>query len=270
MNLKLKNIFIGFTLCLLAACEVISEGDRLIPVDIDNSNRTTLLVEFSGLKCNNCPKAAEEAHNLLSLYGDKLVVVEMHPKSNTLTEAKPEWDYTCPEADEYYTFFGGTNTTPLPIGVMNMTKTNDDYFVKYQLWGATYTTYAKIMSPIALSHTIEKNANEIHLEATISNLSAEPMDIQYIAWLTEDAIIGPQMMPDGVINMEYAHNHMLRASITDTWGTALQLGAEEVKTLPISYTLPSHVNPDNCNIVGIVMKDNVAIQVHEYKLSKLQ
>ena len=255
---------------LLTTCEVIPENERLIPIETESSNRTTLIVEFSGLKCNNCPLAAEEAHNLLSLYGNKLVVVEMHPASNKLTEAKPEYDYTCAASDLYYQHFGGDNTTPLPIGVVNMTKTDGDYFVKYQLWGSACIASSKITSPVTIAQAVDVSSNELHINATISNISTDMIDVQYIAWLTEDKIIGPQMMPEGTANPTYEHNHVLRDAITDEWGTALQINGKETETLSMTYTLPTHVNIENCNVVGIVMKDNVAIQVNEYKLKNIK
>ena len=269
-NFKLRHILIGLSSLALVSCNVIPENERLIPVDTESSNRTTLIVEFSGLKCNNCPLAAEEAHHLLSLYGNKLVVVEMHPKSNTLTEAKPEYDYTCAASDVYYKHFGGDNTTPLPIGVVNMTQTNDSYFVKYQQWGSACMTSSRVMSPVTITHTVDVVSNELHINATISNITTDMLDVQYIAWLTEDSIIGPQMMPEGTPNPTYEHNHVLRGAITDEWGTALQINGKETETLSMTYTLPTHVIIENCNVVGIVMKDNVAIQVNEYKLKNIK
>ena len=72
------NSNIQITLCslllvlgsLLTACEVIPKEDRLIPVEMEETNRTTLIVEFSGLQCNNCPNAATMAHDLQEYYGD--------------------------------------------------------------------------------------------------------------------------------------------------------------------------------------------------------
>lgn len=268
MNFTLKNIAIGFVSILLVACEIIPEGERLLPIELEKSNRTTLLVEFSGLKCNNCPLAAEEAHNLLSLYGDKLVVVEMHPASNPLTAAKAEYDYTCAASDFYYNYFGGNNTTPLPVGVVNMSKTNDVFFVKYQEWGAAYSIAAKMASPVAITPKINTKENQLHIEATIDNLSANALDIQYIAWLTEDNIVGLQMMPDGKPVSDYVHNHILRGAITEEWGTAVQIDGNASTTLTLTYTIPENVKTENCNVVSIIMKDNMAIQANEYKLKK--
>ena len=247
---------------LLTACEVIPENDRLIPIEMEESNRTTLIVEFSGLQCNNCPNAATTAHDLLEYYGDKLVVVEMHPASNSLTQAaRPEWDYTCPESDEYYKHW---QIPYLPFGIINMSQPEE-----YQTWGTACQQSAMMISPVTLTQAAQVDSTTLQIEATIGNLSYDALSLEYIAWLTEDSIIGPQVMPNRKTNKEYAHNHILRDAITSTWGTPVTVESGESSSISITYTLPQNVVANNCNIVGIVMKDDTAIQVNEYKLKNI-
>lgn len=261
-------IYIIGTILLATSCQVIPEDERLLPIDLEQSNRTTLLVEFSALQCVNCPLAAEEAHNMITLHQDRLVVVEMHPASNKLTAAKPEWDYTCEEADIYYTHFGGTNSTPFPTGVINFAKVKDEYFLSHSLWEAAYTAAAAIPSyvDITLDVTTDDGAHSIEIESTITNLATIDVEVQYILWLTEDSIVGPQLMPDGALNQNYSHNHMLRDAITDVWGTPLHLAANQSNSQIDTYIMPEKVNPINCNVVAIVLKNNEVIQAKEYKL----
>lgn len=244
---------------LVVACEVIPENDRLIPIEMEEADRTTLIVEFSGLQCNNCPNAATMAHELQEYYGEKLVVVEMHPASNSLTQAgRPEWDYTCPESDEYYKHW---QVPFLPYGVINMSQS-----AEYQTWGTACQHSAKMIAPVNLTHAVHADASTLQIEATIENLSYDIMSLEYIAWLTEDSIVGPQVMPNKKTNKEYVHNHILRDAITDVWGQSVQVAVGSSTTISLRYTLPEHVVAKNCNIVGVVMKDGTAIQVDEYKL----
>ena len=269
MNFELRNIFLGLSVMVLTACEVIPENQQWIPVGMTSSDRTTLIVEFSGLACNNCPKAAETAHDLLEYYGEQLVVVEMHPASNSLTQAaKPEWDYTCPEADEYYTAW---NIPSLPGGVINMAPINNAYNIAHEEWGTACMNASTISSPVTITQHVEKNTtNKLQLETTIKNLSNELQDLKYIAWVTEDSIVGPQVMPNRTTNKNYVHNHILRGAITPIWGQALQVQPADSATISLTYTLPEKVVPHNCNIVGIITKNGEAIQVNEYKLKNIK
>lgn len=247
---------------LVVACEVIPENDRLIPIEMEEADRTTLIVEFSGLQCNNCPNAASVAHDLQEYYGEKLVVVEMHPASNSLTQAgRPEWDYTCPESDEYYKHW---QVPFLPYGVINMSQS-----AEYQTWGTACQQSAKMIAPVNLTHVVHADASTLQIEATIENLSYDIMSLEYIAWLTEDSIVGPQVMPNKKTNKEYVHNHILRDAITDIWGQLVQVAVGSSTTISLRYTLPENVVAKNCNIVGVVMKDGTAIQVDEYKLKNI-
>ena len=142
---------------LLAACEVIPGGQReeviFTPADPSAVKRTSLLIEYSGWQCVNCPTAAEEAHYLKEQYGENLVVVVMHPESNPNTRHnnKPALNYTCPEADSIYIMMGGTNTTPFPTGNVNMVKNaTKGYFNDYDNWATLISQAYAAPKPVLL------------------------------------------------------------------------------------------------------------------------
>ena len=47
------------------ACDVVPEDDRLIDMPLNPSDRTVLLIEFTGCRCVNCPGAAMVANEML-------------------------------------------------------------------------------------------------------------------------------------------------------------------------------------------------------------
>ena len=103
--------FLAFAVGLLA-CDIIPENDRIKPFEPVETQQRVLLTEFTGMKCVNCPRAAELAHSLLETYPDNFVVVAMHPASNHFTTPEdPLYDLRCEEADEYYKYFGGAPST---------------------------------------------------------------------------------------------------------------------------------------------------------------
>ena len=179
-----KYLYILIVL-VLASCEVIPESEQLIPVQIpDTSAHRHVLLEFTGFRCVNCPAAAETAANLQRLYGDKLIVIALHPASNPFTQGL--YDYTCPEADSIYQFLGGTSTTSFPTGSIDMRRFDDSYFISPADWATKLTTITNNQSPITFT-----------------------TDTSY--WLVEDSICGPQAMSDGTVNTAYYHRHVLRA-----------------------------------------------------------
>jgi hypothetical protein len=259
---------------LLTACEVIPAGEReeiiFTPTDPSSVKRTSLLIEYSGWQCVNCPTAAEEAHHLKEQYDENLVVVVMHPESNPNTRHnnKPALDYTCPEADSIYTMMGGTNTTPFPTGSVNMLKNDTKgYFSDYDNWGTLISQAYAAPKPMILSHDAYgyTDSRYIWMAVDITNLDSLPIDATLQVWLTEDSVVGSQKKPSGT-DKNYVHNHLMRASITPIWGEALPIDAHMKQQVVYEYTLPDKVVKENCNIVSIVSVNGEVIQAHETKI----
>ena len=258
---------------LLTACEVIPSGEReeviFTPTDPSTLKRTSLLIEYSGWQCVNCPTAAEEAHRLKELYGENLVVVVMHPESNPNTRHnnKPALNYTCPEADSIYQMMGGTNTTPFPTGNVNIVKdATKGYFCDYDQW-ATLTSQAYANpKPVQLKTEVSPtDTNVIVLAVDITNLDAKAIEATLQVWLTEDSVIGSQKKPEGT-DKNYAHNHLMRASISPLWGDIVPIDAQMTQQVVYEYTLPEKVVKENCNIVSLVSVNGEVVQAKETRI----
>ena len=165
-------------------CEVIKEEDRYLPMPVPSSDRTHVLVEFTGFRCVNCPKASETAQDLKNVYDEQLVVVAMHPASNPFTQGL--YDYTCPAADSIYQWMGGDASTPFPAGNIDMKPYNGERFANTNQW------------PTMVYEAMQ--------ETEIPN----PDQLKTSYWLVEDSVLGVQAMPDGSVNDHYYHRHVLR------------------------------------------------------------
>ena len=275
MKIDWKHIYIVLAAVLLAACEVIPEGEReeviFTPTDPSAVVRSSLLIEYSGWQCVNCPTAAEEAHRLQELYGENLVVVVMHPESNPNTRHnnKPALNYTCPEADSIYIMMGGTNTTPFPTGNVNMVKEpTKGYFNDYDQWATLVSQAYAAPKPMLLALEANGNADshDVWMAVDMTNLDSKAVEATLQVWLTEDSVIGSQKKPEGT-DKEYAHNHLLRASITPVWGESIQLDAHMTQQVVYEYTLPDKVVKENYNIVAIVSVNGEVVQAKETRIT---
>jgi hypothetical protein len=273
MKINWKYMTMVLAVGMLAACEVIGPEDRdkviFTPTDPSAVKRTSLLIEYSGWQCVNCPTAAEEAHRLKELYGEELVVVVMHPESNPNTRHnnKPALNYTCPEADSLYIMMGGTNTTPFPTGNVNMVEDETKgYFNDYDKWATLVSQAYANPKPVLLSQeSYEIDTNVVFIAVDITNLDSVAIDATLQVWLTEDGVIGSQKKPEGT-DKEYAHNHMMRASISPIWGEKLPIDAHMTQQVVYEYTLPENVKKENCNIVSVVSVNGEVVQAKETKV----
>ena len=258
---------------LLTACEVIPSGEReeviFTPTDPSTLKRTSLLIEYSGWQCVNCPTAAEVAHQLKDLYGENLVVVVMHPESNPNTRHnnKPALNYTCPEADSIYQMMGGTNTTPFPTGNVNIVKdATKGYFCDYDQWGTLVSQAYANPKPVQLKAEASPiDTNVIVVTVDITNFDTQAIEATLQVWLTEDSVIGNQKKPEGT-DKNYAHNHLMRASISPLWGDIVPIDAQMTQQVVYEYTLPEKVVKENCNIVSLVSVNGEVVQAKETRI----
>ena len=272
--MKWKYIIMVLATGMLAACEVIGPDERnniiFTPTDPSALKRTSLLVEYSGWQCVNCPTAAEEAHRLKEQYGENLVIVVMHPESNPNTRHnnKPALDYTCPEADSIYLMMGGTNTTPFPTGNVNMvTDKTKGYFNDYDKWGTLISQAYVSPKPVLLTAEASMiDTNVIFVAADITNLDTQAIETTLQVWLTEDSVMGSQKKPEGT-DKNYAHNHLMRASITPIWGEILPIDTYMTQQVTYEYTLPEKVKKENCNIVALVSINGEVVQATETRIT---
>lgn len=259
---------------LLTACEVIPAGEReeviFTPTDPSAVKRTSLLIEYSGWQCVNCPTAAEEAHHLKEQYGENLVVVVMHPESNPNTRHnnKPALNYTCPEADSIYMMMGGTNTTPFPTGNVNLVKDmTKGYFNDFDKWATNISQAYSTPKPVLIGQEVKGTADskDIWIAVDITNLDTKAIEATLQVWLTEDSVIGSQKKPSGT-DKNYAHNHLMRASITPIWGDVVPVEAHMTQQVVYEYTLPEKVVKENCNIVSLVTINGEVVQAKETRI----
>ena len=141
------------------------------------------------------------------------------------------------------------------------------YFTDYQKWGTYVSQAYSTPKPVLLSqeaYLIDENL--IFLAADITNLDDQAIDATLQIWLTENSVIGSQKFPTGT-DKNYAHNHLLRASITPVWGEMLNIDAHMTQQMVYEYTLPDNVVKENCNIVAIVSINGEVVQARECKIT---
>lgn len=270
-----KIVLIICAVLALSACELIPDNEQIIevftPADTSQIKRASLLIEYSGWMCVNCPTAAEVAHQLKEQYGEQLIVVVMHPESNPNTRHnnKPALNYTCPEADSIYIMMGGTSTTAFPTGNINMLKNDTkSYFTDFSIWEKFISQAYSTPKPLLIGQDVKGTADSKEIDITIdlTNAGSELLEATLQVWLTEDSVMGSQKKFEGT-DKNYAHNHLMRASISPLWGDIMPLESHMTKQVKYEYSLPDKVVKENCNIVALVSVNGEVVQAAETKIT---
>jgi hypothetical protein len=269
--MKIKSLIFSFfaAMLLFVACDVISEDDRLIELSRPLTDRTALLIEFTGNKCPNCPGAAMIADELLDTIPNNVVVVAMHPAGLSFTEPfSPKVILQSKEAYDYLGAYGGDVGTALPVGVVNNHKFDKDgYLLGSSTWTAKVFEQCYIESEclIELQHSLDGDNHTV--TATLSPKgSLAPVSLMF--WLVESNIVGPQNMshalledyeakhPDAEVRsgavMNYVHNHVFRSTLNGLWGE--ELGAISAETKKgCTFAVDAKYVADNCSVVAVLI-----------------
>ena len=141
------------------------------------------------------------------------------------------------------------------------------YFNDYDKWGTLISQAYVSPKPVLLTAEASMiDTNVIFVAADITNLDTQAIETTLQVWLTEDSVMGSQKKPEGT-DKNYAHNHLMRASITPIWGEILPIDANMTQQVTYEYTLPEKVKKENCNIVALVSINGEVVQATETRIT---
>ena len=269
--MKIKSLIFTIFAAMISfvACDVVPEDDRLIDMPLNQSDRTVLLIEFTGNRFVNCPGAAMVANEMMDIAPENIVVVGMHPEGIAYTDPMiAEVDLRSKEAMEYLSYYGGSVSTGLPVGVINGRKFNNTYLLGSTTWTANVFAQREIAPDclVKLNHSVENGNHTVVAQLEPQATMDYEVSLQY--WLVESGIVGPQSIaenlkasykakhPDAQMGHSsvnnYVHNHVFRGALNGLWGTELGKVAE-VTTNSCTFSIDEKYVADNCSVVAVLI-----------------
>ena len=263
--MKLKNIFalVAFAAGIVG-CDDIKENERFIAVETPETPegpsvqqpKNVLVEDFTGMYCKNCPEAAAAVHEIQNHYGaDRVISVAIHgdipvlagPLKNDL-------------GTEYYNHWG---VESLPTGMVD----RNGGLQNYDKWLAAVTNRMNLKAPVSLTFkNTTYNADSRTLNLQIEALTDATFDAKLQVWITESNIKLPQSMPDGSLNPNYIHNHVLRDAVNGAWGEAVGFEAGVAQELTYEYAVSDKWVAENLAVVAFVYDASGVMQVIETPL----
>lgn len=241
--------------------------------------KKTLLEDYTGHKCGNCPAAAVLASSLHDRYKDTLVVIAIHAgffaKTNTefpvsyTTTVGNDWDGT-----------GGFNISAQgnPNGMVNRKVYPGFTLVHKDTWATTVglSRNDPFIVKVDLKSMYDKQARALNVETKLTFLQSYSKNVKLNLVLAEDSIIGAQLdyskNPDHIEDYEF--EHMLRGAINGSWG-------EVAKTAPITagatatiltnnFSVDPKFNDRQLSLIAIVYDETTkeVLQVEKVKIRK--
>lgn len=224
-------------------------------------DRKMLVLDMTGVRCVNCPKAADEIENLKAIYGDdNIVAVGVHGDDFFGPKYKEsKYDFRTDQARVFYHSLG--TALGLPTGTVNYRYNSPEknFFYDFPQWASLLaqdvTTPAQVK--IDVENHFDNVSRKLTSKVTVTATTDIVRPLRITVMLTEDHIMDLQLTPGLHDPIMYDHKHVLREILTSETGDALTGSMKQGEAVVRTYdfTLPAEDgwwNADNCHIVAFV------------------
>ncbi len=279
-NLKYLFAVIGAFSMTLTSCDVI-EGpftEDIVVGECLGKCKKILLEDYTGHMCGNCPKAAEKAAELKRIYGDQLVPIAVHagffaePSGSYFTS-----DFRTIAGEEWDSHFG-ISTAGNPNGMVSRVGyPESNHILQYSQWAQKIEerlqTKPEAYIELDVNYNTTTRSLQISSKTEILQSISAPLSLNIV--LTESGIIAYQKdyEADPEKISDYKHNHMVRKSLTGTWGTDLgqtnYTSGDLIKNT-FRVNLEEEWNTKNMSVVAFLSNTNTyeVIQAEEIHITE--
>lgn len=231
-------------------------------------NRNLLVEAFTTMSCANCPEAHERQKEAFDSLAD-VVRVDHHSGFGT--------DILTTRTDEDLLWFYNNNGTIYAPGVMLDRAMIDDVIDPQRGTGEEHTpVYGGSFEVVDFRYIHDKltgrpayvDVNIVSdydpasrkLSITVSGEAIAKLkgdNPTLNVWLTESGLSAAdnprygQMTSSGKLDMSFVHNHVMRATLTGSWGQTMNLGIEPYSKT-FTTTLDAAWKPENMEIVAFI------------------
>lgn len=265
----MKDIFSKLALgavALLAfgatGCDNIDENDRLKPYERPESTKMVVLWKFTGQRCIYCPGGDEVINQIHSANPNNFIAVGLHPENDNFTRPLRGLDLTCPAATAYKEYYK-PQTFPYAIvdGNSNMqgsVPTEWRKFVGDCLVDPATQLQIYPAADIALQTQYDNDFRTVTIDYSILFKEAVTQACNIQLWIIENGIVGAQLMANGKPDLEYVHNHVLRAAVNGNWGEEIGTDLEPsfAASGKATYKLKDDWKAENCQVVAFIFNAN--------------
>lgn len=247
---------------------------------LENPQQKVLLEDFTGQYCPNCPTAAVLAKDLMSIHGNRLVVMAVHAGFFADPKSPPyDNDFRCVEGTELDQFFG-IGMAGNPNGMVNRKGFSSSHILGPANWASEVENSLNETPLLGLQLLVDWNEEEQRLCSHIRTVFLDDLkeDLKLVLYITEDSIPSAQKNNNPQIGttpdiLDYTQMHMLRGSVLGTWGVDLASadtlsfeGDEIIRSY--AYAFPQAWKVEQCHVIAFVYRpgDYQIIQVDSKKI----
>ncbi len=187
-----------------------------------SNTKKTLLEDFTGMKCPNCPDGTVVAKNLLNTYANNLILIAIHAGHFASPYGVYTADYRT-NAGDIWNGTSGFQINSYPTGIINRKAYAPNDLRNVASAWSTVVSIANndpfiVKLDVTTSYDTTNGALNTDVKAIFKTAYSPNLNVSIL--VTEDSIVGKQD-DKGVEIDDYEFEHMLRGAVNSTWGEAL-------------------------------------------------
>lgn len=270
----MKKIILIITLSLIAvACDVIDKPYLQNEKTIGDFKKNIILLDFTAVHCVYCPNANKKADELAHLYGkDNVIIIGAHASALAVPD-EGDIDLRSATSTELFSKFA-TPTTGLPVGMINQNEIDGVRIFNFGYWDQLIIDESYIEPELNMSMDLTYNESDRTVSVIVNcdYLTNGSKNDNLCIYVTEDSLVTPQKHNQEIIE-NYVHNHVLRTSLTGTFGEPVKAeGANsgEAVQKTFEYKIPDGFRANKLRFIAFVqdkktnhIKQSVAKYLYE-------
>lgn len=228
-----------------------------------DGKKVVILEDYTGVRCNNCPAAAELAAQLQKQYEPHLIVMGVHPKGVLQMPNGGFPDFRTDIGNEWNNYF---NISSYPNGTVNRSRAIGSpewaNAVAAELGEGSNDAYIRLI----VKTKYDEATRELSVTTHSKVLLDIPSEVTLTTCIMEDSIVGKQIKQTG-IDTAYMHRHVFRGTADGTtWGSAISDNPSEISGDVITagsnfirtmkFTIDEAFNADQLYIVAFISRSD--------------
>lgn len=248
---KLLSITVLAALVFIAiGCDKIDNPHK--PFAPASGNKTVLIKDFTGVRCNNCPSAAETVHELQHQLGeDRVFIMSVHAGALATPTGKFP-DFTTEEGTIWY---NNQSSNPLfSVDHVNLTDGNAFYVGQVDAPLSDALAEPQLFS-ISIENTYDETTRRVNVENTFSAVGDGDGKYYATVCLLEDSIVGRQAVQGIGIDTAYVFRNVFRGTFNGADGELVSSGLmffDDSFVTNSTMVLDSTYNADQCYILTYI------------------
>lgn len=228
--------------------------------------KQVMIMDFTGVKCKNCPTGAQQIEDLKTQYPGKILSAGMFSDflSDPYTGDEDLRTDVAQDVQDMLAPFLGKPSAAIDMNLFS--GENGVLVTSVSKWAGFVSQRVGLTPPVNLTveNTYNATSRELVVRVTAEYTSAVSGDNRLSVMLVEDGIVTSQLLPNNDVDTSYAQHNVLRDMLTRFNGELLDVDKTAGRVVIKEFRLddvPAVWNADNLNVIAYIHRFGGSFEV---------